>query len=269
MCTHIHTWHTIVQTYIPQETLMSLQPFTIYRVAVEARNMFTSNRFPMLFGEQVYFQTTEGGETKLGYMYYLNRFISLPSLPFLPPCFLSPPYPPPSLSLSRFLPLFLPPPSLPPSLPPFIQPQYQTVLVLWMPPILEHVMFSSSWFHWETLHSSVVTLLTRLCTYSTVAVSWSEDQFLMDQLLLLKYRGSPLILTTHLRWACVGYVHTMWIPCEHHVLTMSCVQYMYYCMKFDVGTHVAIKAGSHLFCSHCVATGSVYEMIWTHVMTQE
>ena len=29
------------------------------------------------------------------------------------------------------------------------------------------------------------------------------------------------------------------------------------------------KAGSHLFCLRRVVTGSVYEMIWTHVATQE
>ena len=26
-----------------------------------------------------------------------------------------------------------------------------------------------------------------------------------------------------------------------------------------------VKAGSHHFCLHCVATRSVYKMIWTHV----
>ena len=30
-----------------------------------------------------------------------------------------------------------------------------------------------------------------------------------------------------------------------------------------------VKPGSHLFCLCCVATGSIYEMIWTYVATQE
>ena len=63
---HVHDCtHTYIQMLVnPQAMLMDLLPFTMYQIDVEARNMYTSSRFPDLFGKERIFQTTEGSETK-------------------------------------------------------------------------------------------------------------------------------------------------------------------------------------------------------------